>query len=111
LAKEVGIDCSIIMCGMNWNLTHRHIAALLQLAREMNCELRINLLKPTDPEHRALLPTRRQFIEAFAYLTQKSDQIVVGEPILAALMQTDSDGCPCLALCLSASIQNWRSFE
>jgi radical SAM protein with 4Fe4S-binding SPASM domain len=94
-AKEAGIDCGIIMCGMNWNMTHRHINAFLQLAREMDCEMRINLLKPTDSEHTELLPTRRQFLEAFAYLTQESDQVVVGEPILAALMEIDSGGCPC----------------
>lgn len=95
LARGAGTDCCIIMCGMNWNLTHRHIDALLQLALDMDCELRINLLKPTAPEHKPLLPTRRQFLEAFAYLTRQSDQIVVGEPILAALMETDSVGCPC----------------
>jgi len=95
VCTEEKVPKAIITCLMNWNSDIYHLSAFLQLAKEHRAEFRINTLRPTDPWHYSMLPTVEQFYKSFNYLLNETEQIVIGEPILAALCDVESDGCPC----------------
>lgn len=86
---------AIVTCLMNWNSDISHLSAFIELAKEHNAEFRINSLRPTEPWHYPMLPSIEEFYKSFSYLIKETEQIVIAEPILAALCDLESDGCPC----------------
>jgi radical SAM protein with 4Fe4S-binding SPASM domain len=96
LAKDYGIDHTVIMCGMNWNFTPRHIEAILELATKYDAHIRINPIKPVEPAHMDSLLTAEQYYEGFAMLMEHCDPIDLGEPPIAAVTDYQgAKGCPC----------------
>ena len=95
VCTEEKVPKAIITCLMNWNSDISRLSGFLQLGKKHEAEFRINTLRPTDPWHHPLLPTVEQFYKTFSYLINETDQVVMGEPILAALCGVESDGCPC----------------
>lgn len=95
ICKENKRPCSIVIAGMKSNLTKESINGFITLAEELDTELRINLLKPTQPEHFALMPSPEQAYETFDYLSEKMDFISLSEPVLATQMGVSLNGCPC----------------
>jgi radical SAM protein with 4Fe4S-binding SPASM domain len=92
---ELGIDCSIITCGMRQNFTPDHLSAFLALTNLLGCEFRINTLKPVEPTLVEEMPTAEQYFDGFAFLMNHSHCITLGESCLGALAEAGTAGCPC----------------
>lgn len=95
IISEYGTPKSIITCGMSWNLDRQHLDGFLEIAKKYDAEFRINTLKPIETHHFNQLPTPKQYFEVFKYLIDRTDQVVMGESILAALTGHSVYGCPC----------------
>lgn len=91
----LGIDCSIIACGMRANFDPDHLEAFLALTRTIGSEFRINTLKPVEPALIPEMPTPDQFYRGFEYLMSHTDCITLGESCLTAFVGSGSVGCPC----------------
>lgn len=92
---EIGIDCSIIACGMRANFDRSNLEAYLALSKLLGSEMRINTLKPVEPVLIDQMPTARQFYEGFAFLMGNSSCVTLGESCLTAFTGTGTSGCPC----------------
>lgn len=78
------------------NFDREHLEALVKLANELDAEVRINTLKPTDQHHYKMVLGVGQDYAGFHFLIGNSDHIVVmGEPRYAGLTGTPGHGCPC----------------
>lgn len=95
IARDYGIDRAIIMCGMSWNLSDRHIDALIELAREQEAMVRINFMKPTESQHMNLVPDAATFYRVSHRLFSECKAVEVGEPLGLAMSGESSRGCPC----------------
>lgn len=71
ICKKNDIKSGIIMCAMNWNFTKDRIDALLELAKKYDSNIRFNLLKPIQPKHFQLIPSKEQVLENYKYLFKK----------------------------------------
>jgi len=95
LCKKKGKTHSMVMCGMNWNTSDRHINGLVELAKDFDSEIRINTLKPTEKHHNELFPNSKQFYTSSHLLMSKTKPVVIGESLLASLCGQEAHGCPC----------------
>ena len=96
ICKEYNIESGIIMCAMNWNFTKDRIDALLEIAKKYDSNIRFNLLKPIQPQHFKLVPSKEQVLENYKYLFEKCDTVELSEPILSGLTQNNKvKGCAC----------------
>jgi radical SAM protein with 4Fe4S-binding SPASM domain len=93
--RELGIDCSVIACGMRGNFDAEHLSAFLELTRLLDCEFRINTLKPIEGGLIPEMPSRDQFFSAFEFLMNNTHCITLGESCLTAFTQAGAEGCPC----------------
>ena len=93
--QDVGIPHSIVMGGMNWNLSIRHLDGLINLAKNTGSYFRINFLRPTQLEHLSTMPTSEQFRMAVSYLASRCRIVEVGEPIAQVLLSHKVSSCPC----------------
>jgi radical SAM protein with 4Fe4S-binding SPASM domain len=94
-AVELGIDCSVIACGMRQNFTPEYLSAYLALTQELGSEFRVNTLKPVEASLLKEMPSKEQFYEGFAFLMQNSSCITLGESCISAFARAGSQGCPC----------------
>lgn len=90
-----GRRLTVITCAMRWNATARHVAALFELARAHGADVRINTVKPTEPEHDALVLWPTEYMRYFREVARWGEPTVVGEPTLAARWGVPGEGCPC----------------
>lgn len=95
ICRKCEIDRTIVMCGMNWNLSDRHIDGLIDLAREHQALVRINFMKPTEPQHMNLVPDVDTFYRACHRLLAKCKVVEMGEPLVSTMAGETSRGCPC----------------
>lgn len=96
VCQDKAIPHSVIMCAMNWNFTPPHIDALVDLARSHQAQVRINTLKPVEPDHLNVALDARAFYAGFAQLMTLCAEVEVSEPPLGALTGSASQsGCPC----------------
>lgn len=95
ICRDRGIDRTFVMCGMRWNLSKKHMDALVELAKREQTFMRINFMKPTEPEHMDLIPTPEQFYETSKFVFENCDVIELGEPLGSAMSNLQSRGCPC----------------
>jgi radical SAM protein with 4Fe4S-binding SPASM domain len=87
---------TIIMCAMNWNFTIGNIEKLVDLARRYGANVRINPVKPVQPQHMDAALPPEMYYAGFARLMELCRPIDLGEPPIAAA--TDYQGakrCPC----------------
>lgn len=85
-----------IMCAMNWNFTLQNIEALVELARRYDANVRINPIKPVQPQHMESALPPEMYYAGFSRLLELCRPIDLGEPPIAAV--TDFAGarrCPC----------------
>jgi radical SAM protein with 4Fe4S-binding SPASM domain len=94
-SRSLGIDCSVIACGMRANFDEFHLEAYLALTKLLGSEFRINTLKPVEPVLLGEMPTAEQFYAGFTYLMNRSHCVTLGESCLTAFTETGSAGCPC----------------
>ncbi len=92
---SIGIDCSIIACGMRTNFDRKYLSAYLSLSNMLGCEFRVNTLKPIEPELQPDMPTPKQYFEGFSFLMNNSDCVTLGESCITALTESGTNGCPC----------------
>ncbi|MBT3304446.1 radical SAM protein [Candidatus Woesearchaeota archaeon] len=97
LLKQYKIPFSIVICFTSKNTTKRILDGFLTLSKKYNCNLRINLFRPTGrgATNKSLSLTPKKAHQAFRYLLERSNLIAVPDPYLAALLNIKADGCPC----------------
>jgi len=96
LCQIQNIDCSIVMCAMNWNFTEDRLINLLELCRKFDTNIRINMLKPTDEKHLELMPSLDQIQEGYDLLIKSCNTLDMSDPILSAQYNNDKiSGCSC----------------
>lgn len=95
LCKSQSRQRSIVMTGMEWNLTDRHLGAMLELVAGWDAELRINLLKPTGKAEKSQMPSREQFVNAWQFMLDHADLVSISEPTVGAAADAYTEGCPC----------------
>lgn len=95
LCNEYGIRHTIVMCGMEWNLSQRHIDELIRLAKEHSAFVRINFIKPTEPAHVEKMPSAAQYYRAAKQLLSLGSAVEMGEPLISASAKLPHNGCPC----------------
>ena len=93
--NDHGIEHTLVMCGMSWNLSEQHLKEFVRLAKITGSNIRINFLKPTEPKHIQMMPTADQYYFAFKYLMEHCDPIDLGEALLSTLVHDQEKGCPC----------------
>lgn len=87
---------SVIMCGMKWNFTIPKIEALVALAKQYDANVRINPVKPVQPQHMESALPPSMYYAGFSRLLELCQPVDLGEPPIAAV--TDYQGarrCPC----------------
>lgn len=94
-AKELEIPRSIVTCGMQWNFNQHHLAEFLSLTETLDCEFRVNSLKPVNHAMMPLMPSPKQFFQGFEFLLKNASTLVMGESCISALVKKGSIGCPC----------------
>lgn len=94
-AVDLGIDCSVIACGMKENFTEQYLSAYLSLTKLIGSEFRINTLKPVESALLAQMPDSDQFYKGFEFLMAHTSCVTLGESCLTAFTETGTPGCPC----------------
>ncbi|MFO0875961.1 MAG: radical SAM protein [Gemmataceae bacterium] len=96
IAQRRAIPHTIIMCGMAWNFTSRHLHELVELARRFEAHVRINPIKPVESGQVSVELSASQYFEGFRTLSDLCDAVDVGEPPLSAVFRLpEAKGCPC----------------
>jgi len=87
---------SIIMAGMRWNFTIANIEKLVALARQYDANIRINPLKPVQPQHMESALPADMYYAGFSRLMELCTPIDLGEPPVAAVTgYQQAKRCPC----------------
>jgi radical SAM protein with 4Fe4S-binding SPASM domain len=95
LCTKYDIPKSIVYCATLWNTSPHHLEALLNLSDEHDANLRVNTLKPVDKRHLSMLLSVERYFYIFNYLLQRTDNLVIADPILSGLTGQNTEGCPC----------------
>ncbi|MBI3671805.1 radical SAM protein [Candidatus Azambacteria bacterium] len=95
ICNDYGINHTIVMCGMKWNLSERHIDELVRVAKKNNAFVRINFIKPTEQSHINDLPDVMTYLKAAQRLLSKCEAVEMSEPIISSISNFPSHGCPC----------------
>ena len=96
ICKQTGKTHSVIMAGMNWNFTERHLSALIELCKKYDAFVRINTMKPLNSVQMKYVMSIKQFYDGFQYLMQHCDNVENGESVLRTVTgQKNSKRCPC----------------
>lgn len=87
---------SIIMAGMNWNFTYKHLDALMSLCKKYDAFIRINTMKPMNLAQYKQVMSVEQFYSGFNYLLEKCETVENGEAVLRSVSGlTNNKRCPC----------------
>jgi len=96
ICKAEGIPHSVIMAAMRWNFTEVHIRELVILAKKHAANVRINPLKPVEPQHMDVALTPKMYYTGFSLLMNLCSPLDLGEPPLAAKTTFPfAKRCPC----------------
>lgn len=95
LCQKNNIEHTLVMCGMNWNLSEKHLQALINLAKQTGSNVRINYLKPIEDKHLAMFPSVNQYYDSAQYLIDRCKVLDLGEPLLSSVHSDQKKGCPC----------------
>jgi len=95
ICNEYEITHTIITCGMDWNLSNRHIDGLVKLAREYRSFVRINFLKPTEASHMERFPNAYVYYSATQRLLSQCRIVDMSEPLISVATHHTGMGCPC----------------
>ncbi|MBU0550006.1 radical SAM protein [Myxococcota bacterium] len=94
-ARALGLDCAIALCAMKFNFQEGPLLELIDLAKALDCELRVNTLKPIHPSLKAEMPSPQAFYAGFSRLLARCQSVSLGEACLSALTGAGERGCPC----------------
>ncbi|HEY2381080.1 MAG TPA: radical SAM protein [Terriglobia bacterium] len=96
ICQRHNLPHSLIMCGMKWNFDLRHIEALVALAKKYDGNVRINPVKPVQPEHMDSALPAGMYYAGFARLLELCRPVDLGEPPIAAVTSyANAKRCPC----------------
>lgn len=96
LCQDLGKPHTVIMAGMVWNFTLGHLDALVTLAAGLDANVRINPVKPVEPQHMDIALPPGMYFQGFERLMQLCDPVDLGEPPIAALTDyQQARRCPC----------------
>jgi len=96
ICKKENKPHSVIMAGMNWNFTEKHLMALLELCKKYDAYVRINVMKPLNENQMKNIMTPKQFHDGFKFLFQNCKTIENGETVLRTLSGSENNRrCPC----------------
>ena len=95
ICHRYGRPCSIVCAGMKSNLDEDSLKKYLNLAKNNNAALRINILKPTEPKHFELMPSYTEVYNAFSYLLKNTKLVTLSESVFACQLGIETHGCPC----------------
>lgn len=96
ICKEESKPHTCIMAGMKWNFTVDRLEKLVGLAKEYDANIRINPVKPVEPQHMDIALPPEMYYEGFSYLMKSCQPVDLGEPPLAAVTNYQSaHRCPC----------------
>ena len=96
ICREHCIHSGIILCAMNWNFTVDRLEKMIELAKQYQATIRINLLKPVEKRHFGLMPSPEQVQTGYKYLFEYCDVIDLSEPTLARTAGHQTvQGCSC----------------
>ncbi len=94
-ARELGLDCSVVSCGMRRSFTPAYLSAFLALTKLLDCEFRINTLKPVERSLLPQMPSAEQFYQGFDWLLRNTRAVTVAESCLSPFLAQGCHGCPC----------------
>jgi radical SAM protein with 4Fe4S-binding SPASM domain len=84
------------MCGMNWNFSLDNIDALVALAKAHGANVRINPVKPVQPQHMDVALPPDMYYAGLSRLMELCRPIDLGEPPIAAMTDfQNAKRCPC----------------
>lgn len=87
---------TIIMCGMNWNFSIPSIEELVRIAKRHDANVRINPIKPVEPEHMGAALPPEMYFAGFSRLLELCSPVDLGEPPVAAMSEySEAKRCPC----------------
>ena len=96
ICQRHGKPHSIIMCGMNWNFTLPNIDKLVALGRRYDANIRINPVKPVQPQHMESALPAHMYYAGFSRLMELCAPVDLGEPPIAAVTDYQAARrCPC----------------
>jgi radical SAM protein with 4Fe4S-binding SPASM domain len=96
LCQEADKPHTVIMAGMSWNFSPRHVRELVALAARYGAHVRINPVKPVEPHHMNVALPPDLYYSGFALLFSLCDPVDLGEPPLAAVTNFQhARRCPC----------------
>jgi radical SAM protein with 4Fe4S-binding SPASM domain len=95
LCQQWGIEHTVVLCGMNWNLSDVHIDSLVALAKNTSSNVRINFIKPTDAEHLHMMPSPSLYYRSSLRLLGLCRPVDLAESLLSTLYAGTGSGCPC----------------
>jgi len=76
ICQAVGIEHTLVMCAMNWNLSTGHLDELIRLAKLTGSNLRLNYIKPTEKKHFELFPSAEQYYQSAEHLISRTIIII-----------------------------------
>lgn len=96
ICRDEGKPHTCIMCAMSWNFTPAHTDGLVDLALSYDANVRINTIKPVQPQHMDVTLTPEEFYSGFSQLLARCDPVDMGEPPLATVTDyQQARRCPC----------------
>lgn len=96
ICRREGKPHTVIMCGMNWNFSIRHIEELVRIAKTYDANIRINPVKPVQPQHMTTALPPEMYYAGFSRLLELCRPIDLGEPPIAAVTDySQAKRCPC----------------
>ena len=96
LCRRYDIPHTCIMAAMRWNFSLNHIQALYELALAHDANIRVNPVKPVEPQHMAIALPVNDYYAGFSRLLQLCDAVDLGEPPIAAVTHySNARRCPC----------------
>ncbi len=96
ICRAEGKPHTCILAAMKWNFTMAHIDALVSLATAHDANVRINPLKPVEPQHMDIALPAAMYYQGMARLLQLCDPLDLGEPPVAGVTNfAGARRCPC----------------
>ena len=96
ICQREGKPFSIILCAMRWNFSLSHIDHMVAIAKRHGGNVRINPVKPIQPDHMKFSLQPDQYYAGFARLFELCAPVDLGEPPIAAITDyQQARRCPC----------------
>lgn len=86
VCNNLNIERSIVMVATKDSFTKENIRGMAKLSQKQNCNLRINIYRPTTSGSERFILPRYQFYESLSYMLSIMKVISISDPLLSALI-------------------------